>query len=108
MADRHEAGEEHELEPQELMSEEEILLHFGRYAEGRAALSWKQRTFKENLMHYLDRIFLAFLVIFILFVILDIAFKIWYVTHWGKIWQLLRDTVSYFFMQEDDEELFEL
>lgn len=108
MADRHEAGEEHEPEVQELMSEEEVLLHFGRYSEARANLPWEQRTFKENLMHYLDRIFLAFLAIFLLFVILDTAFKIWYVTNWGKIWQLLRDSLSYFFMQEDDEELLEL
>ncbi|KAI5109151.1 60S acidic ribosomal protein P2 isoform X1 [Silurus meridionalis] len=66
MADRHEAAEEREMEAQEVMSEEEALLHFGRYSEARAGLPWEQRTFKEKLMHHLDRTFLVFLAIFTL------------------------------------------
>ncbi|KAB5584098.1 hypothetical protein PHYPO_G00103510 [Pangasianodon hypophthalmus] len=76
MADRHEAGEEREMEAQEEISEEEALLHFGRYTEARAGLPWEQRTFKEKLMHHLDRIFLAFLAIFFLFVLSVAAYKI--------------------------------
>lgn len=108
MADRHEAGEEREMEAQEVISEEEALLHFGRYTEARAGLPWEQRTFKEKLMHHLDRIFLAFLAVFFLFVILEAAFKIWYVTNWRKILEFILDSVSYLFMQESEEEILEL
>lgn len=108
MADRHETDEEREMEAQEVISEEEALLHFGRYSEARAGLPWEQRTFKEKLMHHLDRIFLAFLAIFFLFVLLEAAYKIWYVTNWKKILEFILDSVSYLFMQENEEELLEL
>lgn len=108
MADRHEAGEEREMEVQEVMTEEEALQHIGRYAEARAGLPWEQRTFKEKVMHHLDRLFLAFLVVFFLFVLLEAAYKIWYVTSWRKILEFIYDSVSYLFMQENEEELLEL
>lgn len=108
MADRHEAGEEREMEAQEEISEEEALLHFGRYTEARAGLPWEQRTFKEKLMHHLDRIFLAFLAIFFLVVVSELAYKIWYVTNWKKILEFIFDSVSYLFMQNNEEELLEL
>lgn len=108
MADRHEAGEEREMEAQEMICEEEVLLHFGRYTEARAALPWEQRTFKEKVMHHLDRIFLVFLAIFFLFVLLEVSYKIWYVTNWRKILEFIVDSVSYLFLQEKDEELLEL
>lgn len=107
MADRHEPGEEREMEAQEI-SEEEALLHFGSYTETRAGLPWEQRTFKEKLMHHVDRIFLAFLAIFFLVVILEVAFKIWHVTNWKKILEFTLDSLSYLFMQENEEELLEL
>ncbi|KAI5628474.1 hypothetical protein C0J50_2964 [Silurus asotus] len=108
MADRHEAVEEREMEAQEVMSEEEALLHFGRYSEARAGLPWEQRTFKEKLMHHLDRTFLVFLAIFTLFVLSEAAYKIWYVTNWRKILLIILDSVSYLFLQENEEELLEL
>ncbi|KAF5909311.1 60S acidic ribosomal protein P2-like, partial [Clarias magur] len=65
------------MEAQEEISEEEALLHFGRYTEARAALPWEERTFKEKLMHNLDHLFMAFLAIFFLFVVTEAAYKIW-------------------------------
>lgn len=108
MADRHEAGEEREMEAQEEISEEEALLHFGRYTEARGCLPWEQRTFKEKLMHHLDRMFLVFLAIFFLVIVSEFAYKIWYITNWWKILELILDSVSYLFMQENEEELLEL
>lgn len=96
------------MEAQEEISEEEALLHFGRYTEARAALPWEERTFKEKFMHNLDRLFMTFLAIFFLFVVTEAAYKIWYVTNWRKTLESIIDTVSYLFMQENKEELLEL
>ncbi|KAK2857917.1 hypothetical protein Q7C36_005836 [Tachysurus vachellii] len=101
MADQHEAGEEREMEAQEVITEEEALLHFGRYTEARDCLPWEQRTFKEKLMHYLDRIFLVFLAVFFLIVVSEALYKIWYVTNWRQILEYLLDSVAFFFTQED-------
>lgn len=108
MAADHGAGEEREMEAQEVITEEEALLHFGRYSEARACLPWEQRTFKEKLMHHLDRIFLVFLAVFFLIVVSEAAYKIWYVTNWKKVLEYILDSVSFLFMQENDEELLEL
>ncbi|GAA6096180.1 uncharacterized [Tachysurus ichikawai] len=108
MADQHEAGEEREMEAEEMITEEEALLHFGRYTEARDCLPWEQRTFKEKLMHHLDRIFLVFLAVFFLIVVSEALYKIWYVTNWRQVLEYLLDSVSFFFMQEDEEELLEL
>lgn len=102
MAEHHEVGAERDI------TEEEALLHFGCYTEARACLPWEQRTFKEKLMHNLDRIFLVFLAAFFLFVVSEAAYKIWYVTNWRKILELILDSVSFLFMQENQEELLEL
>ncbi|KAI4902987.1 hypothetical protein NFI96_012024, partial [Prochilodus magdalenae] len=81
MADADGTGEEREMEEvQEFNSEEEALLYFGRYSEARAALPWEQRSLKEKVMHHLDRIFLVFLAIFLMVVLLEAAYKFWYIT----------------------------
>lgn len=108
MADRHEAEEDREMEVQDVVTEEEALLHFGRYTEARACLPWEQRTFKEKLMHHLDRIFLLFLAVFFLLVLSEAAYKIWYVTSWKRILEFILDSASFLFMQENEEELLEL
>uniref|UniRef100_A0A8B9LWP6 Uncharacterized protein n=1 Tax=Astyanax mexicanus TaxID=7994 RepID=A0A8B9LWP6_ASTMX len=95
-------------EAQEFQSEEEALLHFGRYSESRAALPWEQRTFKEKVMHHLDRMFLVFLAVFFVILISEGIYKFWYVTNWKKIMDFVLDSVSFLFTQEKEEKLFEL
>lgn len=97
-----------EIETQEINSEEEALLHFGRYSEARAAVPWEQRTFKEKVLYHIDRIFLSLLALFLLVFFGDFLYKIWYVTSWRKISEFILETASYLFTQEKDEELIEL
>lgn len=97
-----------EVETQEINSEEEALLHFGRYSEARAAVPWEQRTFKEKVLYHVDRIFLSLLALFVLVLLGDFLYKIWYVTNWRKILEFILETVSFLFTQEKDEELIEL
>ncbi|KAL1272424.1 hypothetical protein QQF64_028286 [Cirrhinus molitorella] len=108
MAEGDGAVEEREMETQEINSDEEALLHFGKYSEARAAMPWEQRTFKEKVLHHVDRIFLIFLALFLLVLLGDFLYKMWYVTSWRKIWEFILETVSYLFIQEKDEELIEL
>lgn len=95
-------------EEQEMNSDEEALLHFGQYSEARAAVPWDQRTLKEKVLYHVDRIFLSLLVLFVLVMFGEFLYKICYVTSGRKILEFLRETVSYFFTQEKDEELIEL
>lgn len=108
MAESDGAMEEQEMETQEINSDEEALLHFGKYSEARAAVPWEQRTFKEKVLYHADRIFIIFLVLFLIVHCADFLYKIWYVTSWRKILEFILETVSYLFTQEKDEELIEL
>lgn len=108
MPDQDEGREERELEAQDLADQEDILLRFGRYSEARAAIPWSQRTFKEKLNHHADRIFLFFLVLFLLVVAGDALFKVWYVTSWQKVYKFMLDTVFFLVSEEEEEELMDL
>lgn len=100
--------EEREMETEEINSEEEALLHFSRYTDARAALPWDQRSFKEKVLHHIDRIFMSLLALFLLVLFGEFLYKIWYVTSWRKIWELILECVSYLFTQDQDEHLIEL
>ncbi|KAK7145186.1 hypothetical protein R3I94_011325 [Phoxinus phoxinus] len=108
MAESDGAVEEQEMETQEVNSDEEALLHFGNYSEARAAVPWEQRTFKEKVLHNIDRIFLIFLAVFLMVHFGDFLYKIWSVISWKKVLEFILNTVSYLFTQEKDEELIEL
>lgn len=91
---------------------DEALVHIGKYSEARRSLPWEQWTFKEKANFCMDRIFLGFLFIFVLMLMGECGFKIWYVTKVNKIGELLTDLVEnlfeWLFTQERQEELFEL
>lgn len=108
MAEGDGAVEQQEMETQEINSDEEALLHFGKYSEARAAVPWEQRTFKDKVLYHVDRIFLGFLALFLLVLIGDFLYKIWYVTSGRKTLEFILEIVSYLFTQEKDEELIEL
>lgn len=99
---------EEDDEPQEINSEEEALLHFGRYSDARAAVPWDQRTFKEKVLYHIDRIFMGLLVLLLLVLFGEFLYKIWYVTSWRKIMEFILESISYLFTQEKDEQLIEL
>lgn len=102
-------GEERVMEEaQEFNSEEELLRYFEKYSEARSALPWEQRSFKEKVMHHLDRIFLVFLAIFVVVVLLEVAYKFWYIVSWRKIMEFVLDSVSYLFTQVEEEASYEL
>lgn len=108
MAEGDGAVEQQEIEAQEINSDEEAFLHFGQYSEARASLPWEQRTFKERVLYHIDRIFLSFMVLFLLVLFGEFLYKIWYVTNWRKTLEFILETLSYLFTQEKDEELIEL
>lgn len=114
MADTDEAegGQDLEAPEEELDDEEEILLQFGKYCEARRALPWEQWTFREKVQFYMDRIFLGFLVIFLLILLGECGYKMWYVTNLKKIAAFVSDSAAFLFnwlsTQEKQEELFEL
>lgn len=109
--DISEGGQEIEV-PEEEMDEQKALLHFGKYSEARHALSWEQRTFKEKANFYVDRIFLSFLVIFVIVILGECVYKMWYLTNINKILESVADSVislsDWLVTQERKEELFEL
>lgn len=100
--------EETEMETEDINSDEEALYHFSRYSEARAALPWDQRTLKEKVLHHIDRIFMCLLALFLLILFGEFIYKMWYVTSWRKIWDLILELVSFLFTQEKDENLIEL
>lgn len=106
--DRSEGGQEEE----EMDDEQKALLHFGKYSEARHALPWEQWTFREKANFYADRIFFTFLVIFVLVLLGECAYKMWYLTNVNKIVESVLDSVSslsnWLSTQARQEELFEL
>lgn len=101
-----------EVPEEELDDAERAMLHFGKYCEARRALPWDQWTFREKAIYYMDRTFLAILVIFLIVVFIDICYKTWYVTNVKKISAFVKDTVGFLLnwlsTQEKQEELIEL
>lgn len=109
--DRSDDGQDLEA-PEEDLDEQQALFHFGKYCEARRALPWEQWTFKEKANFYIDRIFLAFLVIFVFVLLGESVYKVWYLTKVNKIVETVTDAVSLLFnwlsTQERQEELYEL
>lgn len=114
MADTDEAegGQDLEAPEEELIYEEESLLHFGKYSEARHALPWEQWSFREKANFFMDRIFLGFLFIFFIMLLGEFGYKMWYVTNVKTIAAFVSDSVvflfDWLFTQERQEELFEL
>lgn len=109
--DRSEGGQDLEV-PEEEMDEQKALLHFGKYSEARHALPWEQWTFREKANFYVDRIFFTFLVIFIIVLLGECVYKMWYLTNINKIVESVADSVisltDWLSTQVRQEELFEL
>lgn len=103
VADEVRTEEEGEFE-----DEEAILLHFQRYSEARQALPWSERTLREKVSYYLDRIFLVFLCVLVLVFLAEAVYKMWYVTNLKAIYKSVSDIVTYLLTQEEEEELIEL
>lgn len=110
--ERSEGGQDFEDPEEELDDEQKALLHFGKYCETRRALPWEQWTFREKAHYYIDRIFLTFLVIFVLGVLGECVYKMCYLTNVNKIVGSAADSVISLFnwlsIQERQEELLEL
>lgn len=108
--DEREEVEEVEAPPEDTDSQEEALLHFGRYSDMRRALPWEQKTRRERVNYYLDRCFLAFLLIFFLVLIGEFSYKMWYVTNLKKIKAFVLDFMAYvldfvaWLLTQDEEE----
>lgn len=109
--DRSESGQDLEA-PEEEMDEQKALLHFGKYSEARHALPWEQWTFREKVNFYVDRIFFAFLVIFVFALLGECVYKMWYLTNISKIVESVADLIislsDWLFTPVRQEELFEL
>lgn len=107
-----EGGQDLEAPEEELDDEQKALLHFGKYCEARRALPWEQWTFREKANFCIDRIFLTFLVIFVLALLGECVYKMWYLTNVNKIVGSAAESVISLFnwlsTQERQEELFEL
>lgn len=98
--------------PEEEMDDEAALLHFSTYSETRHALPWQQWSTREKANYYMDRIFVGLLVVFLLVVLGEFGYKIWYVTNVKKIAEFVSDLVvfvaDWLFTQERQEEQAEL
>lgn len=114
MADTHraEGSQNVEAPEEEPFDEQETLLYFSKYGESRSALPWEQWTFREKANYYIDRIFLGILIIFLLMLLGEFGYKMWYVTNVKKIVEFVSESVvflfNWLFTQERQEELFEL
>lgn len=107
-----EGGQDFEALEEDLDEEQKALLHFGKYCEARRTLPWEQWTFREKANFYIDRIFFTFLVIFVLVVLGESIYKMWYLTNVNKFVESAADSVISLFnwlsTQDRQEELFEL
>lgn len=111
-SDEAEGGQDLEAPEEDLTDERQALEHFGKYHEARRSLPWEQWTFKEKTNFYMDRIFLGLLVFFLIMLLGECGFKMWYVTNVKKIVEFVSDSVvflfDFLFAQQRQEELFEL
>ena len=114
MADSDEAepGQDLEAPEEEMDDEERLLLHFNAYTESRRARPWEQWTFREKANYYIDRAFLGVLVMFMLMLLAEFGFKMWYVTNVAKVVEFVTDSLGFvfdwLFTQERQEERAEL
>ncbi|XP_077386331.1 uncharacterized protein LOC144024114 [Festucalex cinctus] len=114
MANTHgaEGGREVEAPESDVDEAEAALLHFGKYNEARRARPWEQWSSREKANYYIDRFFFGFLVVFLLVLLAECAYKMWYVTNVRKIVEFASDAVAFLIdrllAQEGGEELAEL
>lgn len=110
--DETNGSQDPEAPEEDLDDEQQALLHFSKYGESRRAQPYEQWTFREKANYYMDRIFLVFLIIFVMILLIECLYKIWYVSNGKKIAEFLSDSVvfliDWLFTQERQEELVEL
>lgn len=114
MAETDSAEESQDLEaPEEnLDSEHQALLHLSKYGEARRLLPWEQWSFREKANYCMDRIFFGFLVLFLVVLLGECLYKMWYVSNVNKVPEFAFDSLvslfNWLFTQERQEELAEL
>lgn len=110
-------GTEHSQDPDEVPEEDlddelQTLLHFSKHGDGRRAQPWEQWTFREKANYLMDRIFLGFLILFLIVLLFECTYKMWYVSNVKKMAQFVSDSViflfDWLFTQERQEEIAEL
>lgn len=111
-ADGSTDGQDVESPEGELDDEYATLVYFSKYGEARRMLPWAEWTFREKANYCMDRIFLLFLVIFLIVLLGESGYKMWYVSNVKKITESMLDSVvflfNWLFTQERHEELAEL
>lgn len=111
-ADGAEGSQDPEAPEEEMEDEQQVLIRFSKHSEARRALPWEQWTSSEKRNYYMDRIFLGFLVLFVLMLLVECGYKVWYVTNVKQIAAFVSDSVvflfDWLFTQERQEERAEL
>lgn len=111
-ADEAEGSQDLEAPEEDLDDELQTLLHFSKHGDSRRAQPWQQWTFREKANYLMDRIFLGFLILFLIVLLCECGYKMWYVSNMKKMVQYVSDSVifmfDWLFAQERQEELFEL
>ncbi|CAJ1050255.1 hypothetical protein LDENG_00176020 [Xyrichtys novacula] len=114
MVETNQAEGDQDQQPseEELDEGEKAMLLISKYAEARRALPWDQWTLREKVSYYMDRLFLLFIVLFLLVIVGECSYKIWYVTNMKKITEFVSDLVlslfGWLFTADRQEELAEL
>lgn len=108
-ADGAEDNQQVEAPEEEIDDNDAIWRHLGQYIEARRALPWEQWTFREKASYFMDRMFLGFIILFILVLFGVISYKMWYVSNMKKITAFLSGSVvwlfGWLFPEEGQEEL---
>ncbi|GCC42720.1 hypothetical protein chiPu_0026886 [Chiloscyllium punctatum] len=68
----------------------------------------ENQSFKHRVILCADRVFLCFLVLLFVVLMLEVIYKIWYITKWRAVFNFLRDLASYLTEQPEEEEMIEL
>lgn len=107
-----ERSQDPEVPEEDLDDELQTLLHFSKHGDGRRAQPWEQWTFREKANYLMDRIFLGVLILFLIVLLCECTYKMWYVSNMKKMAQFVSDSViflfDWLFTQERQEELAEL
>lgn len=110
--DETEDSQDPEAPEEDLDDEEQVLLHLSKHGDSRRAQPWEHWTFREKANYCIDRIFLVFLVLFVMVLLIECGYKMWYVSNVKKIAEFVSDCVifliNWLFTQERQEELVEL
>ncbi|MED6294302.1 hypothetical protein CHARACLAT_019777 [Characodon lateralis] len=110
--DELEDSQDPEAPEEDLDDEQQALLHLSKHGDSRRARPWEQWTFREKANFCMDRIFLGFLIIFVIILLSEFGCKMWYMSNLKKIAEFVSDCVifliNWLFTQERQEELVEL